>query len=182
MRHFVRILLGMLALGLCSCGGSDGNNGGGIITAATVYLDSDVATWTGTPCGATSTSIVNPDDVNVTLNAFPAPPGSTGTTPEKILVESVTISYSPASAGSPALPSQFATYQGQQVDLGSSLTLPVRVAPQDLKMNVPLSNLVCTNTIYSYYAVMTFNCRYMIADKTFTMTSQTNVRFADFAN
>jgi len=182
MRLYVRILLGMLAMGLCSCGGSDGNNGGGIITPATVYLDSDVAIWTGTPCGVSSTYVVKPDDVNVTLNAFPAPPGSTGVTPEKILVESVMISYSPASSGAPALQSQFATYQGQQVDLGSSLSLPVRIVPLDLKMNVPLSNLICTNTNYSYYANMTFNCRYLIADKTFTMTSQINVRFADFAN
>src|SRR5512139_3878036 len=116
MKQCVRLLLGLLALGLCSCGG--GSDSGGMITPSTVSVDSDVATWTGTPCGTGSTYIVKPDTVNVTLNAFAPPPGTSGVTSEKVVIKSANIIYAPANTTSPALPGQFMALTGQQVDLG----------------------------------------------------------------
>ena len=173
------LLLGVLVAGLSSCGGS---NSGGTLTPTIVSIDSDVATWTGTPGASTYT--VKPDIVNVTLNAFPAPPGSTGTTGEKVVIKSATIIYTPANTISPPLPTQFMTLTGQMVELGNSLPVPVTVASQALKSTPPLSSLVRPNTgIYSYYATITFACDYLIANNNpFSISSQININFADFAN
>ena len=180
VRKIIFLLVGVLSLGLCSCGGSDS---GGTITPSTVSVDSDVAKWTGTPCVTGSTYTVTPDVVNVTLNTFPPPPGSTGVTSEKVVIKSASIVYTPANTNSPSLPAQFMALTGQMADLGSSVTVPVTVAPQDLKSSPVLNSLGCTNTIYSYYVTITFNCDYYIANNNpFSVSSQINMRFADFAN
>lgn len=188
-RMYILMLLSVLALGLNSCGGGGGSGGvgtisstsGGTFTAATILLDSDVAVWTGTPCGATSTYTVLPDNVNVTFTAFSAPAGSTGNTPEQVVIDSVTITYTPATAGTPGL-GYLSQAVGQQVALGSSISIPVRVATQAQKQSTPLSALLCTTTIYSYRAVMEFNCHYLVSGNTFQGSTWMNLNFADFAN
>ena len=187
-RICILILLGALALGLNSCGGGGGggvgtisSSSGGTFSATPIIVESDVATWTGTPCAATSSYTVAPDNVAVTFTAFAAPPGSTGNTPEQVVIDWVTISYSPASAGSPALPSQNQAI-GQTVTLGSTATFQVQVASQSLKSTPPLDTLICSPNIYSYYATMVFACHYLITGDTFTGSTQINVKFADFAN
>jgi hypothetical protein len=186
-KMYILLLLGALALGLVSCGGGGGGVGtisstsGGTFSAATIIVDSDVAKWTGTPCGPTSTYTVLPDDDNVTFNAFSAPAGSNGNTPEQVVIDRVTIVYTPAATGSPALPTQFQAI-GQQVVLGSSVTFPVRVATQRLKSDPPLNTLVCSSTIYSYRVTLAFDCHYLVSGNTFTGSTQININFADFAN
>lgn len=183
------ILLGALALVLNSCGGGGGSGGvggitstsGGTFTAATILLDSDVAIWTGTPGATGSTYTVLPNDDNITFTAFSAPAGSTGNTPEQVIIKGVTIVYSPASAGSPALPTQYQAIS-QQVALGGSITFPVRVASQQLKTDPPLSILVYpSTTIYSYYVTMVFDCQYLVSGNSFQGSTQINIRFADFS-
>ena len=188
-RLFILILLGALALGLNSCGGGGGGGGvgaissdsGGTFSAATILVDSDVAVWTGTPCATGSTYTVLPNDDNVTFTAFSAPAGSTGNTPEKVVIDNVTIAFTPATVGSPALPPQYQAI-GQQVALGGSATFPVRVASQKLKSDPPLNSLVCTSTIYGYRATMLFNCHYLVSGNTFQGSTQINISFADFGN
>ena len=186
-RMGILLLLGTLALGLWSCGGGGGGVGsisstsGGTFSAATILIDSDVAVWTGTPCGATSTYTVLPDDDTVPFTAFSAPAGTTGNTPEQVVIDRVTIVYTPAATGSPALPIQYQAI-GQQVALGGSVSFPVRVASQKLKSDPPLSTLVCSPTIYSYYATMVFECHYLVSGNTFTGSTQINIKFADFGN
>jgi hypothetical protein len=182
------LLLGTLALGLNSCGGGGGggigsisSDSGGTFKAATILIDSDVAVWTGTPCGATSTYTVLPDDDTVTFTAFSAPAGSTGNTPEQVVIDNVTIAFTPATVGSPALQTQYQAI-GQQVALGGSVTFPVRVASQKLKSDPPLNSLVCTPTIYGYRATMLFNCHYLVSGNTFQGSTQINITFADFGN
>jgi hypothetical protein len=183
------ILLCALALALNSCGGGGGggvgtisSTSGGTFTAVTILVDSDVTSgWTGTACGPTSTYTVLPDNVDVKFSAFTAPPGSTGNTPEQVVIDSVVIAYEKADTVSPTLPSQSQAI-GQQVVLGNSVTFPVQVAPLTLKTKPPISDLVCSNTIYSYYATMVFNCHYLVTGNTFTGSTRINIKFADFAN
>jgi hypothetical protein len=66
--------------------------------------------------------------------------------------------------------------------MGSSVSIPVRVAPQDLKSSPVLNALVCSPAIYSYYVTATFHCQYLKAGDTFDVSAQMNIRFADFAN
>jgi hypothetical protein len=186
-RICILILLGALALGLNSCGGGGGggvgtisSSSGGTFSATPIIVESDVATWPGTPCAAGVIPTVSPDNVAVTFTAFAAPPGSTGNTPEQVVIDWVTISYSPASAGSPALPSQNQAI-GQTVTLGSTATFQVQVASQSLKSSLE-ETLECSPNIYSYYATMVFACHYLITGDTFTGSTQINVKFADFAN
>lgn len=178
MKRYAIMILALCGFGLTSCGGG---SQGATVTAAVSSLDADVAVWSGTPCGATSTYTIKPDDVNVTLNAFPFP--STGATlTEKVMVNSVDIVYTPATTLSPGLPTQYMALSGTQAEMGGSVTIPVRVAPQELKGSPILNALVCSSTIYSYYVTMTFHCKYLMSGETFTVSAQTNIRFADFAN
>ena len=177
MKRLVIVLLALCGIGLASCGGG----GGATATATVSNLDADVAKWTGTPCATGSTYTVLPDDVTVTLKAFPVATNN-GTVTEKVQVNSVDIIYSPANTTSPPLPTQYMALSGILADMGSSVSIPVRVAPQDLKTSPVLSALICTQIIYSYYVTMTFHCQYLKAGDTFTVDAQTNVRFADFAN
>ncbi len=176
MKRRLRLLLALCCIAPASCGGG----GGATATSAVDTLDSDVATWTGIPCAATSTYTIQPDSVNVTLAAFPVATNN-GTVNEKVLVNTVDIVYRPATTTTPALPTQYMGL-GLQVDMGSSVTIPVRVAPQDMKGTPPLSSLRCTPTIFPYYVTMTFHCQYLKGGGTFDVSAQTNVRFADFAN
>jgi hypothetical protein len=150
---------------------------GGTFSPSTIIVDSDVAAWTGTPCGTTSTYTVLPDNINVTFNAFWGSPGSP---PDTIIVDQVSISYTPSNTGSPSIPSQYQAI-GQQVSLGGSKTFPVQVAPISLKKNPPLSNLICSSNIYSYHVTLMFNCRYFLTGRTFTGSVQLNISFADYA-
>ena len=188
-RMYILMLLSVLALGLNSCGGGGGSGGvgtisstsGGTFTAATILIDSDVAVWTGTPCGATSTYKVLPDNVNVTFTAFSAPAGSTGNTPEQVVIDNVSIIFTPSVPGSPALQTQYQAVS-QQVALGGTLTIPVQVAPLTLKTTSPINTLICSSNIFSYYVTLVFNCHYLVTGNTFTGSTQINIKFADFAN
>ncbi len=177
MKRQVMVLLVLCGIGLASCGGG----GGATATSAVSNLDADVAKWTGTPCATGATYTVLPDDVTVTLKAFPVATGN-GTVTEKVQVNSVDIVYTPANTTSPPLPAQYMALGGIVADMGSSVSIPVRVAPQDLKNSPVLSALVCSPTIYTYYVTMTFHCQYLKAGDTFDVPAQTNIRFADFAN
>lgn len=180
MKRFVIVLLALCGIGLASCGGGEGATA----TSATTSLDADVAKWTDTPCAAGSTYTILPDDIDVTISAFPFP-SLASTVPEKVLVKSVDIVYSPANTTSPALPRQYMALGGVQADMGASVTIPVRVAPQDLKASPVLNVLAScpqTGVIYSYYVTMTFHCGYLKSSETFDVSAQTNVRFADFSN
>ncbi len=178
MKRLVRFLVALCGIGLASCGGG----GGATATATVTNLDSDVAKWVGTPCGVTSTYTVLPDDLNVTLAAFPFP-STSNTVNEAVLVNSVDIVYSPANTISPPLPSPAPmTLVGTRVEMGNSVTIAVRVAPQDFKGALPLRALRCSSIIYSYYVTMTFHCQYYKAGDTFDVSAQSNIRFADFVN
>jgi hypothetical protein len=177
MKRRLRLLLALCGIALASCGGG----GGATATSAVDALDADVAKWTGTPRAAGSTYTVLPDSVNVTLAAFPVA-SSNGTVNEKILVKTVDIAYTPANTTTPALPTQYMALGGIQVEMGSSVTIPVRVAPQEMKRATPLNDLVWNSAIYTYYVTMTFHCQYLKGSGTFDVPAQTNVRFADFAD
>jgi hypothetical protein len=124
---------------------------------------------------------VLPNDINVTFTAFSAPAGSSGNTPEQVVIDSVIITYTPATTGTPGL-GTLSQAVGLQAALGSSVTIPVRVATQAQKMSATLSALICTNTIYSYRATMVFNCHYLVSGNTFQGSTWMNLNFADFAN
>jgi hypothetical protein len=180
----------VLFLNSCGSGGGGGvgtisSSSGGTFTSATISVPADVAVWTGTPCATGSTYTVLPDSVNVTFTAFNPPAGSTGDNPEQVVIDSVTITYQNADSVSPALPASMnPQYQviGQQVVLGGTVTFPVEVAPLTMKTKPPISSLICTNTIYSYYATMAFACHFLRTGNTFVGSTAVNVRFADFAN
>jgi len=179
MKRYLKLFLVLCGIGLTSCGSSGGGGGGATATPAKLNIDADLAKWSGTACATTSTYTITADDVSVTINAFPFT-STDNTMSEKILINTVDIIYTPVSNMFPALPTQYMALGGTQVDMGGSVTIPVRVAPQDLKGLPVLNALVCTSTIYSYYVTMTFHCRYLKSGDTFTVSAQTNIRFADF--
>jgi hypothetical protein len=187
-RMYILILMGVLALGLVSCGGGGGggvgtisSTSGGTFSPVISNVNSDVvATWSGTPCSSTPTVIA--DSVDVKFTAFSAPAGSTGNTPEQVVIDKVSIIYSPVpGSSSPTIttPPQFIS---QQVVLGGTLTFPVEIAPLTLKTTSPVNTLICSSNIFRYSVTLVFNCHYLVSGDTFSGSTGVNIKFADFGN
>jgi len=179
----------LLTVLLGGCGDSTG--GGGAVydtvtltaSSGTSVLDSDVATHSDvTNCGTSTDSItVSDNSVDVTINSTTIPNLPSFVTTSQVRLDKVTVKYTPANQSSPSLSDQNYTL-GTYVDAGGSATVSVRVASQAQKSSSPLSNLTCTNTIYSYYVTLKFEGVEVNTDVRESFETTLNVNFADFVD
>lgn len=176
----------VVSCGLFGCGSTEGtlNTTMASATVDKIDVDSDVVSWvtdTGakaTACAATSfPATPAADSVNVTASFTPYA-NSTGND-LSVRVESATITYTPANAVSPAISPVYQII-GQVVQPGGTLTMPIRVAPQEQKILFQTA-LACTSTIYNYYVNISLNVS-EIGGKKSTITTAMQLRFADFVD
>jgi len=184
------VILSALVI-LQSCGSS--NTGGTVLfetVNATASVDpennpllSDLATWTGSPCGPTSTATLDNDIINFsvvsTVNI------SNGTSSPLNLLRA-TITFSPADTLTPVLPIQFSpTFQSfnYTVPANGTFSVPIEVANHLVKQHLG-SSLVCTNSadIYTYNTTVSFDAVEVNTGKSGVITARLTVRFADFAD
>ena len=174
---FAILLITLLALPSC---------GGGPVAVATVTpssLDSDVVTGAETVQNGVctiATPIVKPDDVSINISALVQ--NTTGANPTRIIMDWVDITFTPADTFTSQfapIPMQRQVLGRQQIAPGTSATVSVRVASQELKQS--LSSLICTNTILKYYVIFHFQAYDLNSGDTVNITDATmNIRFADF--
>jgi hypothetical protein len=207
-RYLAGILYAVCTIGvLTSCGGSKAP---GTAELATVYAtvtppagaDIDVATWvdatTGSKapaCGSNSVPTIAPDDLSfiITSTAYTAPnTGQTSTiVPSNLLVQSITLSFTPANSDSPLLPAIYQTQfpsAGQVIKVGDN-TIPVRVATHELKSffmtGLGNQSINCSNgAMYSYWVTAAFNVFEISTGRTATIYNQGPllIHVADFAD
>lgn len=185
---FILVLIGFVFL--CSCGDSGG--GVGLFNTVTVTasasktaLDSDVAKWTdknddGAVCGSADVFTVNSDDVDVSISVAAKTNIPSNMEKSKVRIERVTVTYTAANSSSPSLPNQYQSV-GVVIDPDGSATVSVRVASQDLKSGSTLSAIMCTSTIYTYYATLKFDGVEINTNNKETFETSLTVSFADFA-
>lgn len=176
VRMFVKFLLSVLTLFLLSsCGGGPV----GFATSSTTTLDSDVARGTNPQTNVCSGYTVLPDSATVSVSLLPQQRSTT------VIIDSVTITYTPANTSSPQLNPEHAVIN-QPIIVGTSgaaADVSFRVVSQEFKMTPPLTNLVCTNTIYSYYVTLTFSAHDINSGDTVNIDpARMNIRFADFVD
>lgn len=180
------IMFMVVSCGLFGCGSTEGmlNTTMASATVDVLDMDSDVVSWvtdTGakaTACAATSfPATPAADSVNVTASFTPYA-NSTGND-LSVRVENATITYTPANAVSPAIPQDYQII-GQDVKPGGTLTVPIRVSPQELKISFQTA-LACSTTIYKYYVNISLNVSENGGKKS-TITTAMQLRFADFVD
>lgn len=184
-----KILLLCVALSflMFGCGGSDeGLLATSSVTATTdtLVLDSDIVTWVdaagakATYCAETSfTAIPVADSVNVAIKSTAYP--TTGSITLPILIESATISYTPANTATPAMASEYQIV-GTKIENGASATIPVRVASQEQKRAL-VNALACQpDKIYNYYTKISFKLKEIGSDKSVTADTSMQLRFSDY--
>lgn len=124
--------------------------------AGTTRLESDILT--GNSCSTTGstggTFATDNIDVTVISTVYPKFSG----TPSPVLLDSYTVSFTPANLTSPPLP----TLNGStttSVAAGASVSVPVAVVPDSLKFALVNNNNLqpCTTTIFNYYVTITFS-------------------------
>lgn len=159
-------------LALSSCGGGSV----GSATSLNQSLDSDVAKGTNGQTNCSSPTIT-PDSVTFDISTLSTPSQT------QVTIDSATITFEPANALSKSyiVPQQFVVVN-QTLTLGQGITLPIRVVSQEMKNQPPLSNLVCTNTILTYYARVHFTAHATNSPGMDIPINDAilNVRFADF--
>jgi len=149
---------------LSSCGDADVGGGVGEFTTvtasasvATPRLESDVVT--GNTCSDTGSTggTVSTDTVDVVVSSRALFP--TGNL--NLLISKITVHYEPTRAGTPRLPDYFIA-TNQSIAPGGTLTVPVPVVPEALKIDLMsdpnLSNNLglCSGQIFEYYVTVTF--------------------------
>jgi hypothetical protein len=180
---------------LTSCGDA---KSGGTGEFATVFatatpppsaLDSDVAQWFDSAtlttkvaaCSTNGAATVTPDDATYTITstgyATPNTGTSNPTTPSDLLIDKITMTFTPANSLTPALPPAFQTQfpsPGQRVAVGSN-AVTVRVVSTDLKhyfLNSGAQSLNCTNqgTSYIYRVTVSFHAVEVSTNREGTIT------------
>lgn len=145
-------------------------------------LLSDLAKWSGTPCGAASAYSIENDVVNFTITSTQ---NISQGTAAPLLLQSASIRFSPADTLSPSLPPLFSPiYQnlnGYIVPAGGTLSVPIEIATHQLKDYFG-PTLICTNLVYSYNATITFDAVEQGTGKFGKITAGMTVRFTDFAD
>jgi hypothetical protein len=195
-KYLSRFFCGACALvALSSCGDA---KSGGTGEFATVFatasappsaLDSDVAQWFDSAtlttkvaaCSANGAPTVAPDDAAYTLTSTAYATPNTGTSnptvPSDLLIDKITMTFTPANTLTPALPAAFQTQfpsPGQRIAVGSN-SIPVRVVSVDLKhyfLNSGAQSLNCSNqgTSYSYRVTVSFHAVEVSTNREGTIT------------
>ena len=209
-RFVATVICGACAVAaLTSCGNS---KAGGTGEFATVYasaatpgadLSSDVATWvdaTGVKapaCAAGSFPSVLPDSASYTITStaytVPNTGSSTPIVSSDLTVDKITLTLTPATSATPALPGAFETQYptaGQRIPAGSITTVPVVIATDQLKTflrtGLGSQSLDCSNqgTMYTYRAVVSFEALEVNTNRVATITPPgfILVNFADFVD
>ncbi len=145
-------------------------------------LLSDLATWTGDPCGLTSTFSITNDLVN--FNVVSTVNISNGTS-SPLSLQRATIIFTPADSVTPVLPALYSpTFQTftNIVPAGGTLSVPIEVANHSIKQFL-VDPLVCTDgSIYTYNTTVAFDAVEVNTGKSGVVTASLTVRFADFAD
>ncbi len=182
----ILLFCAVLNLLVSGCGGSsDGLLATSSVTATVdkLVMDSDVVSWVdsagakATACSDTSfpkTPVADSVTVTIKSTAYPLS-SSTGLS---IRIKSATISYTPANSATPPMSSEFQTV-GMTIDAGGTATIPVRIATQEQKTRLQPA-LACSNTIYKYYTKISFDIAEIGSNKSITIDSAMDLRFADF--
>jgi hypothetical protein len=194
LKILISVTSALMLLGILVSCGENANGVAGFKTVnATATVDSsknpllaDLATWSGDPCkfDAGSTFSILDDNVIVTVKSTP---NITSGTSLPLILESVSISFSPADSISPPLPPIlspiFQNLNGTILEAGTSLPIPVEVITHRMKEYFG-TTLVCQefSPIYSYNATITFNAVEQGTGVTGSMSAGLTVRFADFAD
>ncbi|ACM21408.1 lipoprotein, putative [Geotalea daltonii FRC-32] len=147
---------------LSSCGSQNAGGGAGEFTTVTmtaqpqtVRLESDVITGNTCPTSATSGGAYETDSVDVDVAATPY--RNLTMSPLPVRIDTVTVSYTPKNAVSPAILAQ--PYPVGIVITSGTALIPVPVAPEILKSKLVSDyNLQpCSGTLYEYYVTITFS-------------------------
>ncbi|MFZ3208941.1 MAG: hypothetical protein WA140_08905 [Geobacteraceae bacterium] len=170
---------------LSSCGGS---LGGGVeefrtvtvsATAKTPRLESDVLT--GNSCGETGstggTFVTDIVDVDIKSTIYPKFTGQA----LSVSIDSVTISYAPYSSGAPALSDQFIATLGTAVAPGGTVSIPVPVAKDIVKLSLVNEKglQLCSTAYYEYYVTISFDALEIGSGTRKRISTGLNVAFAD---
>lgn len=191
---------------LCSCGETAGGTGEFATVVATASapagpLDSDVLTWEGDQC-LSAAGPTAPDDVDYTITSKPYPTTNTGQTSpiqtSSLQVTRVTLTYTPANTDTPALPPKYQTQflsSGLTIPAptnatGTSLTVPVRIAPQDMKLflatGLGSQSINCNNpgAFYTYRVEASFELLEVSTNRSAVVKAPGFflVNFADFVD
>lgn len=151
-------------------------------------VDADVAKWVDSGTGAAVTSCnaanasprTSADSINVKVafNAYPNLTNASGS--KNLLIQSVDFSFTPITAGAPAI-SQPSQPVNMNISVGGSASVPVQVASQTLKSSL-LTNFSCGDgKMYSYYLSIKFNVRDDF-NNTANATTVIKVNLADFVD
>lgn len=182
------ILYALILAGIYGCGSNLlGSTPGGLstsvvtATATTSILDSDVANWKdvalcSTDVTAAGLTIPAADSVDISFSSKAY--SNTGSMGLPVLVESATVSYTPANVSTPPMASEYQTI-GMTVANGATATIPVRVSTQEQKSAL-LSALACGGPIYNYYTTITLHVSEIGTDKTASISTKMQLRIADF--
>jgi len=182
----ILLFCAFLNLLVSGCGGSsDGLLATSSVTATVdkLVMDSDVVSWVDAAEAKTTACLENSfprtpvaDAVNVTIKSTAYPLSSS--TGLSIRIKSATISYTPANTATPPMSSEFQSV-GMTIDAGGTATIPVLVATKEQKMRLQPA-LACSNTIYKYYTKISFDIAEIGSNKSITIDSAMDLRFADF--
>lgn len=198
-KFLARLAYAACTLGaLTSCGSSTASGTGEFTTVTATAetpagpLDSDVTRWESTPCASAGSAL--PDELNYTVTSVIAPDPNTGQTspivPSDIRIRSITLTFTPANSGSPALPRQFRTQyasSGEIIPAGASKDIPVRVVTVALKdflrSGLGTQSINCSNpsASYSYWVDVSFEGVEISTDRVEAIDAPgLLVNFADF--
>jgi hypothetical protein len=187
---FIAILMVLLSLALFSCGGGGGVGGGAevfktvtltAVSSANIF-DSDVAIHSA-GCGvAGDTTSVAPDDVDVQFISTINPGLPSDITGSSVRLNGVIVKYKPVSANAPKIADHGYALSAIVPANSESLTVPIRIANQAMKINSTLSALECTNTIYTYFVTLVFSGVEIDTDKEATFETNLTINFADFVD
>jgi len=189
-RIMIVSLMVLSSMALFSCGGGGGVGGGAevfktvTLTAQSAFniVDSDVATHSAGCGDAADTVAVTADDIDVLFTSTINPGLPASVTGSDVRLESVVVKYKPADSTSPAIPDQKYALSAIVLANSSSLTVPIRIASQAMKLSTTLSALRCTATTYSYFVTLEFNGVEIETGKSGTFETNLTINFADFVD
>jgi hypothetical protein len=176
---------------LVSCGGSTSGvaeyktvNATASVDAASNPLLADLAIWSGDPCAEGSSYSIENNLVNITVTSTA---NITTGTSLPLMLQSATITFTPADSISPFLPSLFTPiYQnlnGTTLSPGGFVSIPIEVVTHRLKEYFG-TTLICSPAapIYSYNATISINAVEQGTGVSGSFSAGMTVRFADFAD
>lgn len=181
---------------IAGCGGSSGgatdlNTVSVTATSASTNIDGDVASNV-TPVDTNGDGVLDSytysipaaDSVDVTVKSTV---NTTGTSSSNIRVESVAVTYvrkyttAPSNTAVPVIATRVDSL-GQIIAPGGSVTIPVRVVTQEMKIAYADALVTHFGDIYAYDVTLTFNITEVSTGKTGTVSTSLVVRLADFAD